>query len=245
MIQKAIDILKLRKSDAILVIVIMVICHASRSMMTPLLSLLGPKALIVTGLITMPISLLLIIVPIIFSLGFYRLTIFCSESPHKLCEYFSVGYKYFWKVFGFMLSLTLLCLVLAVSLAIVLSTFLDLDFYIIVSEIAPYLILLFAKYLYFIPAQIVVYNRSIFESVSKIKHFRGKEINFFIGLCLALRIIMLIISNVVCHFMTHYSVSHIIATICQIVVGTIVLFLLDLIAVLYVHRQFMAEQVLE
>ena len=244
MFQKAIDILRSRKSDASLVIVIMVICHASRSMMTPLLSSLGPKALIVTGLITMPISLLLIIVPIIFSLGFYRLTIFCPESPHKLCEYFSVGYKYFWKVFGFMLSLTLLCLVLAVSLAIVLSTFLDLDFYIIVSEIAPYLILLFAKYLYFIPAQIVVYNRSIFESVSKIKHFRGKEINFFIGLCLALRIIMLIIPNAVCHFMAHYSVSHIIATICQIVVGTIVLFLLDLIAVLYVHRQFLSEEVL-
>ena len=134
---------------------------------------------------------------------------------------------------------------MAIPLTIVFGMFLDLEFSAIYFTSVPYLMLVFVKYLYFIPAQIVVYNRSIFESVSKIKHFRGKEINFFIGLCLALRIIMLIISNVVCHFMTHYSVSHIIATICQIVVGTIVLFLLDLIAVLYVHRQFMAEQVLE
>jgi len=245
MIQKAIDILKLRKSDAILVIVIMVICHASRSMMTPLLSLLGPKALIVTGLITMPISLLLIIVPIIFSLGFYRLAVFCPESPHKLCEYFSVGYKYFWKVLGFMFLLVIICVILAIPLAIVLRMFLNLEFSAIFFTSVPYLMLVFVKYLYFIPAQIVVYNRGIFESVSKIKHFRGKEINLFIGLCLALRIIMLIIPNAVCHFMAHDYVPYIVVTICEITFGTIVLFLLGLIAVLYVHRQFMAEQVLE
>ena len=245
MIQKAIDILKIRKSDAIKVIAIILFCRFLYSVMTPLLNAFGLEDVAFTKLMTLPISFLLIFLPMILSLGFERLIVFFPDSQTILSECLKTGYKYFWRVFGFLVLLLILCFVLTFPLSIILKMIFAL------SPLAglhvriafALAILLLVKYLYFIPAQIIVYDRSILASVSNMKSYRSKEINQFILLCLAIHASLLITSNVISFFLVRNSLPYVISMTCQTVVATPILFLLGLVAVLYVHRQFLSEQV--
>ena len=194
MIQKAIEILKVRKSDAIKVIAIVIFFHILELAIKLLLNLFGLADVAFVKFVTLPVFLLLTFVPMIISLGFQRSAVFCSQFQYALSELLKTGYKYFWRILVFLVLLLILCLVLMFPLSIILKIILASSPLVgLHVRIAFALaILLLVKYFYFVPAQIIVYDRSILVSVSNMNSYRSKEVNQFILLCLAIHVPLLI-----------------------------------------------------
>ena len=203
MIQKAIDILKVRKSDAIKVIVIVIFFHILESMIKLLLNIFGLADVAFVKFLSLPVFLFLTFVPMILFLGFQRSVVFCSRSQRTLSEFFRIGYKYFWRVLVFLILLVILCFILSILVSMVLGMIEGSEpaagFYFRIAF--PLTFLLLIKYFYFVPAQIIVYNRSISQSVSNMKSYRIREIKQFILLCLAIHVSLLITSNMISFFL--------------------------------------------
>ena len=242
--QKAIDILKVRKSDAVKVIAIMILCHLLNTVMQQLLYFFGLSDIAFINLVTFPVSLLLTFISIVLSLGIERLLVFSQQPCHAIGEVFRAGYKYFWRVFGVLALLVGFCVAQIICIVIIFNMILGLEpidgiYYSIFFAVIS---LLLIKYMYFVPAQIIVYNRKISESIKNVKYYRSREINLFVLLCLFVHVLMQGAFYMRHYFMVRGSVLYIVSTACQTVIVVPTTFFLSLVAVLYVYRQFCSEQ---
>lgn len=244
MIHKAIEILKARKSDAIKVIAVTVLCGSLNAVITPLFNMFSVGEIAFVKFIRPLVFLLLFSIPMILSLGFDRSVVFDSQFRHTFAEFSKMGYKYFWRVFGFSALWFGLTIVLAILMAMVSNGIfgraIDNFYYSILTSLVH---LLLIKYMYLVPAQIVVYDRSISESIKNVKYYQSREIKRFVLLCLAVNISLAILSNLTFFFMTHDSIPYVIYMICQTVVSAPMMFFLGVVAVLHVYEKFCSDSV--
>lgn len=235
MIQKTIDILRTRKTDTLLVMCIVLFCHLLLTLIWPLAAFFDLGEIVFLKGLMLLFSFGLIAVPLILFSGFERLLVFSPHSSLSLKNSIKVGSKYFLRILSFFAllfgSVILLGFLLGLFASLLNGHIID-NTYNQLCFNAAFLLLL--KYAYLVPAQIIVHDRSLKDSIIYTRYYHGKAINLFVLLCVAVHVLILTTSSIVFIYVSYGSLSYVVFMACKTIIETPVFLFLGLMAVLHV-----------
>ena len=249
MTQKAIDILKARWPEVVMVVVL------QAAMVQLLEGMVSDSEKMNTNAVLMPFwaSFLLGMGAILFAilwqmlyLGFLKTAAESETRPQQPMELLRSGRPYFWRIvfFQMMLGFALMFLNIVIASSLRWLLWPDSGF----DQLPPWFpqlcallgILVVLKPMLLVPARMIVYDDPVFQAVSQVRYYRLAGIDriyriTFWGFGL------IVLSMVPMAFFQEGTVFLSVFTVLYHVVFSFIVLLLTLVAVLWVQRQFDAE----